>query len=367
MQGEVEEDLVVGIAAREVRLRYRRAHSRMAIEATQGIVPAPGLEAQARIGEHPLEFVADARQRRQDELAGLDGFAEAAGHGIVVDEPGEPDIGIQNRFHAIIAALPDAPCLSMLIVLSPAKRLDFESPATREAHGRPAMIAESRRLVERLRGYAPADLARLMGISDALASLNVARYEQWRTPFTPANAKPAVLAFAGDVYDGLRADSLDDAGLDWAQDHLRILSGLYGLLRPLDLIQPYRLEMGTRLPNERGADLYGFWGTRIANALRRAMADVGAGVLVNLASQEYFRSVDRSKWRAPIVQPVFEQWHGGRWKVISFDAKRARGAMTRFAIERRLATAEGLKDFDRDGYAFDPDSSDDQRWVFRRR
>lgn len=255
----------------------------------------------------------------------------------------------------------------MLIVLSPAKRLDFESPSTREADGRPAMIAESRRLVRQLRGLTPADLARLMGISDSLASLNAARYQEWNTPFTPANAKPAVLAFAGDVYDGLQADSLDDAGLDWAQDHVRILSGLYGVLRPLDLIQAYRLEMGTRLPNERGPDLYSFWGQRIAKALRRAMADAGAKVLVNLASQEYFRSVDLAGWRAPIVQPVFEQWHGGKWKVISFDAKRARGSMTRFAIDRRLDDAQGLKDFDHDGYAFEPAASDERRWVFRRR
>jgi cytoplasmic iron level regulating protein YaaA (DUF328/UPF0246 family) len=255
----------------------------------------------------------------------------------------------------------------MLIVLSPAKRLDFESPSTREADGRPAMIAESRRLVRQLRGLTPADLARLMGISDSLASLNAARYQEWKTPFTPANAKPAVLAFAGDVYDGLQADSLDDAGLDWAQDHVRILSGLYGVLRPLDLIQAYRLEMGTRLPNERGPDLYSFWGQRIAKALRRAMADAGAKVLVNLASQEYFRSVDLAGWRAPIVQPVFEQWHGGKWKVISFDAKRARGSMTRFAIDRRLDDAQGLKDFDHDGYAFEPAASDERRWVFRRR
>src|SRR5690606_38072713 len=248
--------------------------------------------------------VADTRQRRQDELPGLDRLAEAASHRVVVDEPGEPDIGVQNRFHAIIAALPAALQSSMLIVLSPAKRLDFETPSTRQSRDRPAMIAESRRLVERLRDFAPADLARLMGISDALASLNAARYEQWTTPFTPANAKPAVLAFAGDVYDGLRAESLDDAGFDWASDHLRILSGLYGVLRPLDLIQPYRLEMGTRLPSERGPDLYRFWGSRIANSLRRAMSEAGAGVLVNLASQEYFRSVDRTRWRAPIIQPV---------------------------------------------------------------
>ncbi len=255
----------------------------------------------------------------------------------------------------------------MLIVLSPAKRLDFESPLAHEARGRPAMLAESRRLVERLRGYAPAELSALMGISDSLASLNAARFEQWKTPFTSANARPAMFAFAGDVYDGLGADTLDGAGLDWAQGHVRILSGLYGLLRPLDLIQAYRLEMGTRLPNERGPDLYSFWGPRIANVLRRAMDEAGAEVLVNLASQEYFRSIDRTKWRAPIVQPVFEQWHGGRWKVISFDAKRARGAMTRFAIDNRLDDARGLKDFDRDGYAYEPAASDDRRWVFRRR
>jgi len=255
----------------------------------------------------------------------------------------------------------------MLIVLSPAKRLDFERPVEYHTHTRPSMLAESRRLVARLRACSPPELAALMGISDSLASLNAARYEQWRTPFTTANARPAIFAFAGDVYDGLRADTLDGDGLEWAQGHLRILSGLYGVLRPLDLMQPYRLEMGTRLPTERGPDLYSFWGTRIAHALRRAMKDAGAGVLVNLASQEYFRSVDRSTWRAPIVQPVFEQWHGGRWKVISFDAKRARGAMARFAIDHRLGDAEGLKAFDRDGYAFDPAASDETRWVFRRR
>src|SRR5690606_4210421 len=155
------------------------------------------------------------------------GFAEAARHRVVVDEPGEPDVGVESRFHAIIAALPDAFRLPMLIVLSPAKRLDFESPVKREAQGRPAMLADARRLVARLRGYSPADLAALMGISDSLASLNAARYEQWRTPFTSANARPAVLAFAGDVYDGLRADTLDGDGLEWAQGHLRILSGLY--------------------------------------------------------------------------------------------------------------------------------------------
>lgn len=367
VQRQVEEDLVVRIAAGEGRGGSRPGHSAVAVESAQRARPSRLLEPQSGIGEHALELVPNARDHRQDEAPGLDGFAEGASRRVVVDEPGEPDIGVEDRFHAIIAALPDALPFEMLIVLSPAKRLDFERPVEYHTHTRPSMLAESRRLVARLRACSPPELAALMGISDSLASLNAARYEQWRTPFTTANARPAIFAFAGDVYDGLRADTLDGDGLEWAQGHLRILSGLYGVLRPLDLMQPYRLEMGTRLPTERGPDLYSFWGTRIAHALRRAMKDAGAGVLVNLASQEYFRSVDRSTWRAPIVQPVFEQWHGGRWKVISFDAKRARGAMARFAIDHRLGDAEGLKAFDRDGYAFDPAASDETRWVFRRR
>lgn len=252
------------------------------------------------------------------------------------------------------------------MVLSPAKRLDFESSRAAGGATEPAMLAESRRLVERLRRYAPEELARLMRISDPLARLNVARFEQWHTPFTAANARPAVLAFAGDVYDGLQAASLDEEDLAWAQRHLRILSGLYGLLRPLDLIQAYRLEMGTRLETDRGSDLYDFWGERIARALEAALAGLDDPVLVNLASQEYFRSVERGDPAMPVVQPVFEQWHGGRWKVMSFAAKRARGRMTRYAIVHRLQRAEQLKAFDDDGYAWVPEASDEQRWVFRR-
>jgi cytoplasmic iron level regulating protein YaaA (DUF328/UPF0246 family) len=254
----------------------------------------------------------------------------------------------------------------MLIVLSPAKRLDFDSPIEHHVHARPAMLAEARRLVAELRAYSPADLSRLMGISDELAALNAARFEHWKTPFTPRNARQAVLAFAGDVYERLDARTLDDDDLAWAQSHLRILSGLYGVLRPLDLIQPYRLEMGTRLPNPRGKDLYAFWGDRIGKALRRALAECDASTLVNLASAEYFRSVDLRALRARVVQPVFEQWHRGAWKVVSFDAKRARGAMARYAIEYRLADADALQAFDRDGYRFDPAASDADRWVFRR-
>ena len=257
----------------------------------------------------------------------------------------------------------------MLIILSPAKTLDF-SPLPPNLAGlaatTPELLDESRILVERLREFSPDALAGLMGISDALAALNAGRYAAWSTPFTPDNAKPAALAFAGDVYEGLDAASLSPADLDFAQRHVRILSGLYGALRPLDLIQAYRLEMGTRLENPRGKDLYAFWGDRLTEALNRALPDQAA-TLVNLASEEYFRAIDPRRLSAPVIQPVFEDWKGGRYKVISFHAKRARGLMARFAITARLSSAEGLKDFSAQGYYFDAAASDARRWVFRRR
>lgn len=256
----------------------------------------------------------------------------------------------------------------MLIILSPAKTLDF-SPMPPALAGldatTPDMLDESRLLVERLREFSPAGLASLMGISDALAALNVGRYAAWSMPFTPDNAKPAALAFAGDVYEGLDAASLSPADLAFAQRHVRILSGLYGALRPLDRIQAYRLEMGTRLENARGKDLYAFWGERIARALNSALPDPAA-TLVNLASEEYFRAVDLRCLSAPVVQPVFEDWKGGKYKVISFHAKRARGLMARHAITARLSSAEGLKEFSAEGYRFDVAASDARRWVFRR-
>lgn len=254
----------------------------------------------------------------------------------------------------------------MLIVLSPAKRLDFKTQTAAVQATEPELLAEAQQLVEVLRTRTPAQLAQLMGISDSLASLNAARYEQWCTPFTPENARPALFTFAGDVYEGLGAASLDPASIAWAQAHIRILSGLYGVLRALDLMQAYRLEMGTRLATGRGRDLYQFWGERIARSLNVALAASGERVLVNLASQEYFRSVDLQVLDAPVVQPVFEEWRGGRWKVIAFNAKRARGAMTRYAIDARIDAVEQLKGFDRDGYEFDAQASDEQRWVFRR-
>lgn len=259
----------------------------------------------------------------------------------------------------------------MLIVLSPAKALDYETAPTTDSFTYPGLIEHSKALIEILRECSPAEVARLMKLSDQLAALNVARYAQWQPAFSPANSKQAMLAFDGDVYDGLAAVTLEQSALDWAQQHLRILSGLYGVLRPLDLMQPYRLEMGTRLANSRGATLYAFWGGLITDELNRLLeAQAAAGeeaVVVNLASTEYFKSVRRNKLRGRLVTPMFEDWKGGRYKIISFFAKRARGLMSRYAIDHRLGEVEGLKDFDAEGYRFSPEASDSDTWVFRRR
>ena len=255
----------------------------------------------------------------------------------------------------------------MLIVLSPAKTLDFESDIKVTKTTEPDFIARSAELVSALRTMPPAKIASLMSISDSLAQLNVARYGSWSKRFTLNNSRPALLAFDGDVYEGLDARSLNARQLDWAQKHLRILSGLYGVLRPLDLMQPYRLEMGTRLATKRGKDLYAFWGDEITDALNQALAAAKAGALVNLASEEYFKSVRTAKLAKPTITPVFEEWKGGRYKIVSFFAKRARGLMARYAIEHKLTAPEQLQDFDSEGYAFDAKASDGIRFVFRRR
>lgn len=254
----------------------------------------------------------------------------------------------------------------MLIVLSPAKTLDFASPVPGVPPTRPQFGADARHLVERLRELSADEVARLMDLSDALAALNVERYAGFRTAPRGERARAAAFAFDGDVYDGLRARTFDTDAVDHLQRHVRILSGLYGVLRPLDAIQPHRLEMGTRLATGQGDDLYAYWGERPAAVLRRALRATGGTVLVNLASDEYFRAVDRRALRMPVVQPVFQERRDGGWKVISFAAKRARGAMTRFAIERRLTDPDGLKAFAEDGYRFDPAASDDRTWLFRR-
>jgi cytoplasmic iron level regulating protein YaaA (DUF328/UPF0246 family) len=255
----------------------------------------------------------------------------------------------------------------MLILLSPAKSLDYETPPTTDKHTLPQFVDESAALIEVLRPYTPAQIASLMDLSDALSALNVARYEAWRPKFTARNSKQAILAFNGDVYDGLDAKTLKQADLDWAQDHVGMLSGLYGVLRPLDWMQPYRLEMGTKLANPRGKDLYAWWGDTLAEYLNKQLAKQKDNVIINLASQEYFKSVKRKALKARVVECVFEDWKAGHWKVISFHAKKARGMMARHAILKRASKPEQLLDFSAEGYACDAKVSEPDRLVFRRR
>lgn len=254
---------------------------------------------------------------------------------------------------------------NMLIVLSPAKSLDLETPPTTRLHSTPDFLDHSAQLIERMREFSPAEVGSLMDISDALSALNVARYASW-TP-EPVDARQAIMAFNGDVYAGFDARSLQPAQLDYAQSQVRILSGLYGLLRPLDLIHPHRLEMGTRLSTARGKDLYAFWGSLITDALNHAAEQQNAKVLVNLASEEYFKSVKPRQLNVPVITPVFEDWKNGKYKIISFYAKRARGMLARYAAVNAIRDPQQLKAFDVDGYAFVPDASNDSSWVFRRK
>lgn len=253
----------------------------------------------------------------------------------------------------------------MLIVLSPAKSLDLDTPPTTRLRTEPQFLDHSAQLIERLRAFAPAEIGELMDISDALSALNVARYASWSTD--TSEARPAVMTFNGDVYDGLAARTLTPRQLAYTQARVRILSGLYGMLRPLDVIHPHRLEMGTRLANPRGKDLYAFWGDTITEALNRSAEEQGAKVLVNLASEEYFKSVRKAKLTVPVITPVFEDWKNGQYKIISFYAKRARGLLARYAALHNINDPRKLKAFDTDGYAFVPDASDDRKWVFRRK
>lgn len=255
----------------------------------------------------------------------------------------------------------------MLLLLSPAKSLDYDTPAHVKPSGSPPFVAESAQLIALLRQKSPAEIASLMDLSEPLAALNVGRYGVWSPKFTAKNSKPAVLAFDGDVYGGLDAKTLSAEDLAWADEHLAILSGLYGVLRPLQRMQPYRLEMGTRLANPQGRDLYAFWGDTLAEHLNQRLKGVPHPVIVNLASQEYFKAVDRKALQARVVECVFEDWKGGAYKVMSFFAKRARGLMARHVITHRLKTPRGLEGFDAEGYAFDAAASEPDRLVFRRR
>ena len=258
----------------------------------------------------------------------------------------------------------------MLFLLSPAKSLDFDTPvgdvpATQPVFEGPRGPAAE--LIKLLRTKTPQDIGELMHLSDKLSALNFARYAAWASKGTAKNAKPAALAFNGDVYGGLDAKSLTPKQLGWAQDHVGILSGLYGVLRPLDLLQPYRLEMGTQLANRHGKDLYAFWGPRIAEHLNTRLAADRTPVVINLASQEYFRSVDLGVLKARVVECVFQEWKGDKYKIVSFFAKRARGLMARWAVLHKAATPGALEKFDLEGYRFDAAVSKPDRLVFRRK
>jgi cytoplasmic iron level regulating protein YaaA (DUF328/UPF0246 family) len=254
----------------------------------------------------------------------------------------------------------------MLMVISPAKTLDFETPPTTQRFTQPQYLDHSQELITQLRELTPAQISKLMDLSDKLAGLNAARFGSWTPAFTPANAKQALLAFKGDVYTGLAAESLSEAEFDYAQQHLRMLSGLYGLLRPLDLMQPYRLEMGTKLANARGKDLYAFWGTRISEWLNEALEEQGDNVLLNLASNEYFSAVKRSALNARVIDTEFRDQKNGQYKIISFYAKKARGMMSRFVISERINNPEALKEFDVQGYRYSKELSQADKLIFLR-
>lgn len=254
----------------------------------------------------------------------------------------------------------------MLMVISPAKTLDFETPPTTERFTQPQYLDHAQELITQLRELSPAQIGELMHLSDKLSGLNAARFGSWTPAFTPRNAKQAILAFKGDVYTGLDAETLGETDLDYAQQHLRMLSGLYGLLRPLDLMQPYRLEMGTKLANARGKDLYAFWGNRISEWLNEALAEQGDDILLNLASNEYFSAVKRPALKARVIDTEFRDQKNGQYKIISFYAKKARGMMSRFVISERIDKPEHLKQFDVQGYRFSKDLSTADKLIFLR-
>lgn len=255
----------------------------------------------------------------------------------------------------------------MLIILSPAKTLDYVSPVTINDHTMPRFITDSAQLISICQRFSTADIASLMKVSDPIAALNATRFASWSTSFTTDNSRQALLAFKGDVYTGFNAVTMNEQDAQWAQSHLRILSGLYGLLRPLDLMQPYRLEMGTKLENARGANLYQFWGDKVTDTLQQDLRAQGDDVLINLASNEYFKAVKVGKLTAKIITPVFKDWKNGEYKVISFFAKKARGMMARYLIDERINSVDGINAFCGGGYAFSAEESTDSSLVFKRK
>ena len=254
----------------------------------------------------------------------------------------------------------------MLALISPAKTLDYTTALPTDTHTQPRLLEQSQQLIDVCRKLSATEIASLMTVSEKIANLNVERFRDWNADFDFSNARQALFAFKGDVYTGLDAYHLKDQDIDFAQQHLRMLSGLYGLLRPLDLMMPYRLEMGTKLKNSRGNNLYEFWGSIITDQINQDLAEIDAKLLVNLASDEYYKSVNEKKIQAEIIKPVFLDQKNGKYKVISFYAKKARGLMARFLIENKLSQVEQLKAFDSEGYYFDAESSSNKELVFNR-
>lgn len=255
----------------------------------------------------------------------------------------------------------------MLAILSPAKTLDYEAPVPELPLTKPDFLPQTKELLAILRDLSPQEVGSLMGISDKLAALNVARFSDWSPRFTDKNSRAAILAFMGDVYEGMQASTFSSDDHAYAQEHLRILSGLYGLLRPLDRLQPYRLEMGTALANPAGKNLYAFWGDTIAKALNKALAEQGDDVLVNLASDEYNKAALTKALKARVITPQFREEKGGQFKMVSFYAKRARGLMAAYIVKNRLSEPETLKDFQEDGYVFNKKLSKGDVLVFSRK
>ena len=254
----------------------------------------------------------------------------------------------------------------MLVVISPAKTLDFETEPVITDHSLPLFLDDSEKLIKKLRSLSKKKIKELMNISDNLVDLNKSRYEQWDRQFDAEHAKQAVLAFKGDVYLGLEAEKFSESDFEFAQNHLRILSGLHGVLKPLDLIRPYRLEMGTKLPVGRRKDLYHFWDKKVTEVLNEEAAQQDSKVLVNLASNEYFKVIQPKFLKSEIITPVFKDFKGDKYKIISFFAKKARGMMAAFIIKNKLTDVEQIKAFDTDGYAFNAELSEGNEWVFTR-
>jgi cytoplasmic iron level regulating protein YaaA (DUF328/UPF0246 family) len=255
----------------------------------------------------------------------------------------------------------------MLTVISPAKSLNFESPIPSTKTTKPRFLQQSQQIIDQIKSLAPQDIASLMNLSDKLAVLNYDRFQAFKTPFTKKNARASVFAFRGDVYLGLDADSLSEDDLEFSQGHLRILSGLYGVLRPLDIMQAYRLEMGTKFENAAGKNLYDFWGESLNQSIQKELDKSDSQVLVNLASNEYFKAVKAKSLSHKIITPVFKDFKNGQYKVISFFAKRARGMMSRYIIQNRIDQPEDLKGFNLDGYKISKKLSSDKEFIFTRK